>query len=132
MNSLQPIFKIPATTRNPYNGLFGFVIVAGIIEDVLFPTKTYTLAPGEEVNTGFSNYGLYLMRTTSTGQTAVVLIGTASDSSVIVGSESTFTTDLTSTTSRFIVNRKENNGNIFVKNITTIERQFQIKRFRII
>ena len=106
--------------------------MAGIIEDVLFPTKTYTLAPGEEVDTGFSNFGLYLMRTTSTGQTAVVLIGTSSNSSVIVGSEATFTTDLTSTTSRFIVNRKENNGNIFVKNITTISRQFQIKRFRIL
>ena len=106
--------------------------MAGIIENVLFPIKTYTLAPGEEVDTGFTNYGLYLMRTTSLGQTAIVLIGTAPSASVIVGSEATFTTDLTSTSSRFIVNRKESNGNIFVKNISTVERQFQIKRFRII
>lgn len=106
--------------------------MAGTIENVLFPVKTYTLAPGEEVDTGFTNYGLYLMRTTSVGQTAIVLIGTAPGASVIVGSEATFTTDLNSTTSRFIVNRKESNGNIFVKNISTTERQFQIKRFRII
>lgn len=106
--------------------------MASEIENILFPTKNYTLAPGEEVDTGFNNFGMYLMRTTSTGETAMVLIGTSSSASVLVGNGATFTTDWNSTSSRFIVNRKESNGNIFVKNISTIERHLQIKRFRII
>lgn len=107
-------------------------VVAGMIDGILFPTKTYTLQPGEEVNTGFSNFGLYLMRTNSTGQTALVLVGTSPDVSILLGSESTFTTDLNSTTSRFVINRKTNNGTIYIKNISTIERHFQIRMFKIL
>lgn len=106
--------------------------MAGNIDEIIFPTKTYTLQPGEEVDTGFYNFGLYLMRTNSTGQTALMIVGTSPDVSILTGPETTFTTKWDSTSSRFIVNRKTNNGSVYVKNISTIERHFQIRMFRIL
>ena len=106
--------------------------MAGNIGDILFPTQTYQLAAGEEVDTGFNNYGLYLIRSTSNGITAILLIGTNPNITVLVGGESSFATDFETTSSRIIVNRKSSNGSIYVKNNTSIDRQFQIRRFRIL
>lgn len=105
--------------------------MAGLVEDIILPTKTYTLAAGEEVDTSFTRYGLYLVRTITTGQTGIVLVGTAPGATIVYGNSNTFVSDFDNTSSRFAINRKENNGNIFVKNVSTIERQFQIKQMKI-
>lgn len=102
------------------------------INDILFPTKTYTLQPGEEVDTGFNNYGMYLVRSTSIGRTDLVFIGSSAIGQYTAsGNESGFTSDVSSNSGIF-VGRKENNGNIFIKNNATASRNVQIKRFRII
>lgn len=88
--------------------------------------KSYTLAVGEEVNTGWYSYGVYAIRTTSNGQIAIFTIGAYPESTGILGDANTFTGDYESTSSKLFVGRKVKNDAIFIKNISTITRVVDI------
>ena len=101
-------------------------VAAQMINKDILVKRTYTLAAGEEVDTGWSSYGVYAIRTTSNGLTAIVVIGAYPGNNGILGESTTFTGEYESTTSKIFCGRKEQNGTIFIKNISTISRPVEI------
>ncbi len=92
---------------------------------------SFTLQPGEEVDTGFRNYGLYIVISTSTGGIGLIIIGAGPTTQYAISNDNKYTADVNDTSSNIVfVGRKAANGNIFIQNKSNYERAVRIKQFK--
>jgi len=85
------------------------------IKSLMFPSWKVTLAPGEEYDLKVSYYGLYMVRSGDLGSTGLFVIGAYPGAIMLGYYESVFSTDFNST-GKFVLSKKEVNGNIHLKN----------------
>lgn len=84
------------------------------VRDGMFPTWKLNLQPDEEYDLGTAYYGIYMIRCGQLGTTALILIGAGASSNILLNDGSNASTDFTKR--GIILNKKELNGNVFVKN----------------
>lgn len=94
-------------------------------------TLSFTLSPGEEVDTGFKTYGLYIVVSTSTGGIGLIIIGAGTSTQYAISNDNKYTADVNDTSSNIVfVGRKTSNGNIFIQNKSNYERTVRIKQIK--
>lgn len=90
------------------------------IRDGMFPTWRLTLQPGEEYDLGTLYYGIYVVRSGNTGFAALIMIGAAASTNILLNEGAGVSTDFTAS-GKIILNKKVANGNVFAKNTRTTE-----------
>lgn len=85
------------------------------IKSLMFPSWQITLEPSGEYNLKTACYGLYMVRSGEVGSTGLFVIGANPGAAILGYSGSVFSTDFNST-GKIVLNKKETNGNIFLKN----------------
>ena len=107
------------------------LVLAANVESEIHKTLFFTLSPGEEVDTGLKNYGLYIVVSTSTGGIGLIIIGANTSTQYAISNDNKYTADVNDTSSNIVfVGRKEANGNIFIHNKSNYERSVRIKQIK--
>ena len=105
--------------------------LAANVESEAHKVLSFTLQPGEEVDTGFKNYGLYIVISTSTGGVGLIMIGAGVTTQYAISNDNKYTADVNDTSSNIVfVGRKTSNGNIFIHNKSNYERSVRIKQIK--
>lgn len=118
------IEKIDITNAGIISSIEGKLNVKNI-RDGMFPTWRLTLQPGEEYDLGTPYYGIYLIKSGDIASTALVLIGAAASTNILLSNGEGISTDFTAS-DKLILNKKILNGNVFVKNTRPLETIFNV------
>lgn len=118
------IEKIDITNASVIDSITGKLNVKNI-RDAMFPKWYVVLQPGEEYNLNTSYYGIYMIRWGDAGATALFLIGAGIQTIFISNYTNGFSTDFDET-GKIVMNKKEANGTVFVKNTRTISTNITI------
>lgn len=105
--------------------------LAANVESEIHKMLSFTLSPGEEVDTGFKSYGLYIVISTSTGGAGLIIIGAGTTTQYAISNDNKYTADVNDTSSNIVfVGRKTSNGNVFIHNKSNYERTVRIKQIK--
>ena len=124
------IEKIEITNAGIISSIEGKLNVKNI-RDGMFPTWRLTLQPGEEYDLGTWYYGMYIVRWADLGASALIMIGAAASTNILLNNGASISTSF-SDTGKVALNKKEANGNVFVKNNwnkTTVVTVMQITNY---
>ena len=108
------IEKIDITDTSVINAITRQLNIKNIRNE-MFPTWRLTLQPGEEYDLKTSYYGMYMVRWTDAGATALIMIGAGVSANILLNNGASISTDFTEV-GKIILNKKAVNGTVFVKN----------------
>lgn len=106
-------------------------VLAAKVESEAHKVLSFTLQPGEEVDTGFTNYGLYIAISISTGGIGLIIIGAGTSTQYAISNDNKYTADVNDTSNNIVfIGRKAANGHIFIHNKSNSERSVRIKQIK--